>query len=95
MVLDQDPVPGTTNATSPHENLLVSAAPPPPAYVMPELDGATVAAAEARLATAGLKVAKLTLVPAPAVQHGIVLDQIPTRGARVDATVPIELQAAE
>jgi beta-lactam-binding protein with PASTA domain len=94
-VLDQDPAPGTTNATSPHENLLVSVGPPPPAYVMPELDGSTVNAAEARLAAAGLKVGKLTLVPAQNVQHGIVLDQIPTRGARVDASVPIELQVAE
>jgi eukaryotic-like serine/threonine-protein kinase len=94
-VLDQDPVPGTANATSPHENLLVSTGPPPQAYVMPELDGSTVASAEATLASAGLKVAKLTLEAAPAVQHGIVLDQVPIHGARVDATVPIELHVAE
>jgi beta-lactam-binding protein with PASTA domain len=94
-VLDQDPVPGTTNATSPHENLLVSAGPPPLAYVMPELAGDTVAAAEAELTSAGLKPPKLTLQQAPGVLHGIVVDQAPGRGQRVDPSVQIELQVAE
>jgi beta-lactam-binding protein with PASTA domain len=94
-IVEQDPAPGTTNATSPHENLLVSAGAPPAAYVMPELDGSQLGPAEARLAAAGLKVGKLTLEQAPGVQHGVILDQIPTRGTRVDATVQIELQVAE
>jgi eukaryotic-like serine/threonine-protein kinase len=94
-VLEQDPTPGTSNVTSPHENLLVSGDQPPPAYVMPELDGTTIAAAEVKLASAGLKVAKLEIVQAPAAQHGIVVDQVPSRGSRVDSTVPIELQATE
>ncbi len=94
-VLDQDPAPGTTNATSPHENLLVSAEPPAPAYVMPQLDGSTLAAAEAKLAAAGLKVAKITLETAPGVEHGVILDQMPSRGARVDSSAQIELEVAE
>lgn len=94
-VLDQDPAPGTANAISPHENLLVSADPPPVAYVMPELDGSTLAAAEAKLASAGLKITKIGLETAPGVEHGIVLDQTPSRGARVDSTVQIEVQVAE
>jgi beta-lactam-binding protein with PASTA domain len=94
-VIDQDPAPGTANAISPHENLLVSAGPTPPAFVMPELNGSNVNAAEARLNAAGLKVSKITVEPAPGAQHGAVLDQIPTRGQRVDATTSIELQVAE
>jgi beta-lactam-binding protein with PASTA domain len=94
-VLQQDPAPGTANATSPHENILVSAEAPPAAFVMPELDGMQVQAAEAKLASAGLKVGKMTLEQAPGVAHGVVLDQVPSRGARVDASTPIELQVAE
>ncbi len=94
-VIDQDPEPGATKATSPHENILVAAEAPAPAYVMPELDGMNFNAAEAKLAGAGLRVAKVTVEPAPGVEHGIVLDQTPSRGARVDATVPIELQVSE
>lgn len=94
-VLDQDPEPGTANATSPHENILVAAEPPPAAYVMPQLDGYSLAAAEAKLASAGLKVPKITLEPAPGVEHGTVLDQTPSRGARVDSTIAVELHVAE
>lgn len=94
-VIDQDPAPGTTNATSPHANLLVSAGPPPPAYVMPELNGSNINAAETRLAAVGLKVSKVTIEPAPGADHGTILDQTPPRGQRVDATTPIELQVAE
>jgi len=94
-VLDQDPEPGTSNAISPHENILVAAEPPPVAYVMPKLDGGTLAAAETKMASAGLKISKITLEQAPGVEHGTVLDQTPSRGARVDSTVPIELHVAE
>ena len=94
-VLEQDPVPGTSNITSPHENLLVSSPAPPTAYVMPVLTNQTVVAAEARLSAAGLRVSKLTLIEAPGVLHGVVVDQAPARGQRVDASVPIELQVAE
>jgi len=95
MVLEQDPVPGTSNITSPHENLLVSGEAPPAAYVMPVLTNQAVAAAEAKLSGAGLRVSKLTLVEAPGVLHGVVVDQAPAHGQRVDASVPIELQVAE
>ena len=94
-VLDQYPEPGVSNATSPRENILLAAEPPDPAYVMPALDGSTLATAEAKLAGAGLKVAKVTEEPAPGVEHGIVLDETPTRGTRVDASMPIELRVAQ
>jgi len=94
-VIEQDPVPGGTNVTSPHVDLLVSLGPPPPAYVMPELVGSTAADAESKLNAAGLKVAKLTPATVPGAVHGAVLEQTPARGQRVDATTPIELQVAE
>jgi beta-lactam-binding protein with PASTA domain len=94
-VIEQDPVPGGTNVTSPHVDLLVSLGPPPPAYVMPELVGLTAAEAESKLNAAGLKVAKLTPATVPGAVHGAVLEQTPARGQRVDATTPIELQVAE
>jgi eukaryotic-like serine/threonine-protein kinase len=94
-VIEQDTVPGGTNVTSPHVDLLVSLGPPPPAYVMPELVGLTAAEAESKLNAAGLKVAKLTPATVPDAAHGAVIEQTPARGQRVDATTPIELQVAE
>jgi eukaryotic-like serine/threonine-protein kinase len=94
-VLQQDPEPGTANATSPHANILVAADQPAPAYVMPQLDGSTLSAAEEKLAAAGLKISKITPEEAPGVEHAVVLDQSPTRGIRVDATTPIELHVSE
>ena len=94
-VIQQDPAPGTLNATSPHENILVSAGTEPSAYVMPDLSGLTIGAAEAKLGAAGLKVSKLTVAESPGSAHSIILDQSPTRGERVDSTVPISLQASQ
>jgi len=95
MVVQQDPAPGTTDVTSPHLNLFVSLGPRPAAYVMPELVGLPVAEAESKLNAAGLKVAKLTPSAAPDAAHGAVVEQTPSRGQRVDANTPIELQVAE
>jgi eukaryotic-like serine/threonine-protein kinase len=94
-VIEQDPAPGKTDVTSPHVDLLVSLGPLPPAYVMPELIGQPAAEAESRLNAAGLKVAKLTPATVPNAVHGAVIGQTPSRGQRVDANTPIELQVAE
>jgi serine/threonine-protein kinase len=94
-VVQQDPPPGTENATTPHVNLLLSLGPPPPSYVMPELTGENIAAAEAKLMAAGLKVAKTIPASVPGALHGVVVEQSPARGQRVDATVPINLQVAD
>ena len=94
-VVQQDPPPGTENATSPHVDLLVSLGPPPSAYVMPELTGEPLATAQAKLAAAGLKVTKTTPANVPGALHGTVVEQSPERGQRVDSTVPIELQVAD
>jgi eukaryotic-like serine/threonine-protein kinase len=95
VVIEQDPAPGTTDATSPHVDLLVSLGPPPRAYVMPALTGMPVGEAESKLNAAGLKVAKLASATATDAVHGAVIDQTPASGQRVDANTPIELQVAE
>jgi len=94
-VIQQDPVPGTTDNASPHVDFLVSLGSRPAAYVMPELVGAQLGDAEAKLRSAGLKVAKITLTPTTTAVHGNVISQTPLRGQRVDANSNIELQVAE
>ena len=94
-VVQQDPAPGTTDVTSPHVNLFVSLGSRPAAYVMPELVGLPVAEAESKLNAAGLKVAKLTPSVVPEAARGAVVGQAPSRGQRVDANTPVELQVAE
>lgn len=94
-VIQQDPPPGAIDNVSPHVNLLVSLGPRPPAYVMPDLAGLSLTAAEARLKPAGLKIAKISLAAVPSATHGTVLGQTPNRGQRVDASSTIELQVAE
>lgn len=94
-VIKQDPPPGATDNASPHVDFLVSLGPRPPAYVMPDLTGSQIGDAEAKLRSAGLKAAKITLTPTAAAVHGSVITQTPVRGQRVDANSNIELQVAE
>jgi serine/threonine-protein kinase len=94
-VVQQDPAPGAIDNVSPHVDLLVSLGRRPPAYVMPNLVGLSLAEAEAKLKPAGLKVSKLSLTQAPGATHGNVVSQTPGWGQRVDATSTIELQVAE
>jgi beta-lactam-binding protein with PASTA domain len=94
-VVQQDPAPGKTDITSPHVNLLVSLGDRPAAYAMPELVGLTLAEAEARMSSAGLKLGRLTFSPNAGAQHGVVLAQPIARGSRVAAGTPIDLQLAQ
>jgi serine/threonine-protein kinase len=96
-VLQQFPAPGTTDVTSPHVNLLVALGPRPLAYVMPDLLALPVGEAESKLAAAGLKVSKITALPATGAPEvpGAVIGQTPSPGQRVDSAVTIELQEAE
>ncbi len=91
----QSPAAGTTNVQSPHVNLLVTLGPRPPAFVMPDLGGLTVAEVESKLSPAALKIIKVTPVTALGATVGTVTGQTPGRGERVDPTTPIELQVAE
>jgi eukaryotic-like serine/threonine-protein kinase len=94
-VLQQDPAQGTTNVQSPHVDLLVSLGPRPAAFVMPDLLGGTVAEAESKLATAELRVTKVTPVPTTQATVGTVINQVPSRGQRVDAKATVELEIAQ
>jgi len=94
-IVQQEPAPGTTDVTSPHVDLLVSMGPRPVAYVMPELVGLSLADAERKLSSAGLRVSKLTFAPVSGTLHGAVVSQSPLRGARVDSATPIDLQVAQ
>lgn len=95
MVLQQHPPAGSTNATSPHVDMLLSMGAPETAYVMPALEGLPIAEAEQRLATAGLQVGKVTPLPLTGKPSGTVTSQLPMRGARVESGVTVELQVAQ
>jgi len=94
-VIEQDPAPGKIDNVSPHVDLLVSLGPRPAAYVMPNLVGLLLPAAQAELKSAGLSVTKFALASVPGATHGAIVSQTPERGQRVDASTDIELQVAE
>jgi len=62
---------------------------------MPELSGLPLAEAQAKLGSAGLRLSKLSPVPAPDSASGTVVGQTPARGQRIDSNSTIELQVAE
>lgn len=95
MVLQQDPAAGSTHATSPHVDMLVSLGPSPRAYVMPSLEGLPQAEAAAQIAAAGLKLSKVTTMPLTGKPSGTVTSQLPLRGARVEVGDSVELQVAQ
>jgi eukaryotic-like serine/threonine-protein kinase len=94
-VIEQDPAPGKIDNVSPHVDLLVSLGPRAPAYVMPNLVGLLLPAAQAELKSAGLNVTKFSLASAPGAAHGAIVSQTPERGQRVDAATNIDLQVTE
>lgn len=95
IVLEQDPAAGSTNATSPHVDMLVSLGPETPAYVMPRLEGLTVAAATQQLTAAGIAVGKVTALPLTGQPPGTVTSELPPHGARVAPGQSVELQVAQ
>lgn len=95
VVLEQSPAPGATNASSPHVDLLVSLGPEPPAYVMPQLTGMSLADAQQKLAAAGLKVSQVTPLPGGGAPLGTVISQLPAKGARVEPGAGVYLQVAQ
>lgn len=94
-VLEQSPAPGTSNVSSPHVDLLVSLGARPAAYVMPALEGLTLAEAETRASGAGLKVVKVSPWPGASAAPGTVVGQTPIPGVRIETGGEIELQVAE
>jgi beta-lactam-binding protein with PASTA domain len=63
--------------------------------VMPDVTGLTLTQAEAKLGAAGLKPSKTTSSAIPGTPAGIVIDQSPRRGQRVDPSTSLELQVSE
>lgn len=94
-VVKQDPPAGSTGASSPHVDLLVSLGPRPVAYVMADLTGLTVSEAQNRLIAAGFRLSKITTLPLTGAPHATVTSQLPVRGARVESGASVELQVAE
>ncbi|HKN74403.1 MAG TPA: PASTA domain-containing protein [Candidatus Acidoferrum sp.] len=91
-VILQTPRPGGGAAT-PRVDVLVSAGPREPAYVMPHLVGLNEVDAQHRLDVAGLR-RKVNYVSAPQWPHGAVIDQTPLSGQRIPAAITIELTIA-
>jgi eukaryotic-like serine/threonine-protein kinase len=94
-VIQQDPARGRTGVQSPHVDLLVSLGPRPLAFAMPDLSGLTAAEAESKLGAAGLKITKVTPVTTLAATVGTVIEQMPSRGQRIDAKAIVELEVAQ
>lgn len=109
-VLAQDPPPRAQGIEGPNVNLLVAAPAVdlPDGYVMPDLVGVPLVAAQAALARVGLKsgmpvfadahvppVGTGTAPPALPVVPGSVIAQQPAPGSRVDADTLIKLTAAK
>jgi len=92
MVLQQNPKPGRGAAT-PRVDMLVSAGPKEPAYVMPYFLGLNEIEAEHRLDQASLH-RKIDYVAAPQWPHGMVIDQSPLAGTRIGASTEVELTIA-
>jgi serine/threonine-protein kinase len=94
-VILQDPTAGADNASTSHVSMLVSEGARPPAFVMPDLQGMNLSDAELRISANGLKIGKVTFTLDTTAPHGTIAQQSPPRGARVDSTIPIDLQIAE
>ncbi len=109
-VLAQDPPPHSQGIAQPSVNILVAAPDntSPDGYVMPELTGVPVIAAQAMLNKVGLKVDTPSYAdvsvpsvstgpeqPSPPIPPGSVIAQQPMAGARIDQTTIIHLTAAK
>ena len=109
-VLAQDPPAHAQGIAGPSINLLVAAPPAetPDGYVMPDLTGMPIVAAQAALVRVGLKGPTPTFVdvhipdigaantpPKPPVAPGSVVAQQPPAGARVDQNTPVKLTVAK
>ncbi|MGH9702790.1 MAG: PASTA domain-containing protein [Candidatus Acidiferrales bacterium] len=94
-VVQQVPAPGTSDAISPHVDLLVSLGPRLPAYVTPNFTGMTLPEAQQKLGVAGLRISKVTPISVLGLAAGIIAAQSPAPGSRLDANTAIELQVAE
>jgi len=89
VVLQQNPKPGRGAAT-PRVDMLVSAGPKEPSYVMPYFMGLNEIDVQHRLDQANLH-RKINYVAAPQWPHGTVIDQSPLAGTRIGGNTEVEL----
>lgn len=111
-VIAQNPAPGAAGVERPTVSMLVAAPPVEtgPAFVMPNLTGQTLPAAEVAITHAGLQLAPVIYATAPippvapagstqpiqpTTPPGTILSQNPQPGQRVDASTAIELTVAQ
>ncbi|HUD56450.1 MAG TPA: PASTA domain-containing protein [Terracidiphilus sp.] len=109
-VISQDPPAHAQGIERPSVNLLVAAPDDETAdgYVMPDLTGIPIVAAQAELAKVGIKTGTPNFVdvpvppvgagnapPVPPVAPGSVIAQVPAAGARVDLTMEVKLTVAK
>ncbi|HKV23853.1 MAG TPA: PASTA domain-containing protein [Candidatus Acidoferrum sp.] len=92
-VILQTPLPGA-GAASPRVDVLVSNGPREPAFVMPHLVGLNASDAQHRFDSSGLQ-CKLNELSAPQWPHGVVIDQTPLAGQRINPSVIVELTVAK
>jgi serine/threonine-protein kinase len=95
LVVRQSPPAGPMSAGSPRVNLLVSHGPPEVFYVMPDVVGLPLSEAQRRLAAAGLRLSRISLVVVPGATRATVLQQAPPGGSRVASGSGVELQVAD
>jgi serine/threonine-protein kinase len=93
-VIQQTPAPGTSDAMSPHVDLLVSLGSRPLAYVMPDLRGLKLIEAQQRLAAGGLKLGRISVQETRGALPGTVTAQTPAQGSRVEPGATVDLQVA-
>lgn len=90
-ILASDPAPGTVVTPQSSVSLLVSAAPMPPRYVMPDLIDKRLDLVRPALETRGLSVAQVKFEAYPGIPDGIIIRQYPLRGAAVSSRDPISV----
>lgn len=88
-IVAEDPPRGTVVAADAKVSLLVSTAPPPPAYVMPDLIDQPLDSVRPSLEMHGLTISTVKFEAYPGIADGIVIRQFPLRGAPVSGRDPI------
>lgn len=90
-IVAADPPKDTVVAAQTPVSLLVSVAPPPPAYVMPDLIDQPIDGVRPALERRGLTIGTVKYEAYPGIADGIVIRQYPLRGAPVTARDPISV----
>jgi eukaryotic-like serine/threonine-protein kinase len=106
-VLAQSPPANAASVSSPQISLLLTAAPEPPAFVMPNFVGQPLASATRTLQDAGLRVGSVTIAATPSITvidqpssasttppspGGLILSQAPSAGQKIVVGSPVNFE---